>query len=150
MGKEKGRGRSKDRGDGGREDGDLERKGWHAKENLSDESEKFLEKEAEWEAASCMLWLKVTPCIALVNAQNQKAIFILAGQSSMAGRGGITYEKPPTPENPLGGVWDNNIPPDSHSNPHILHLIVGGLSAMHAKRKRKSTVADFILKDSGS
>ncbi|CAI9115861.1 OLC1v1016868C1 [Oldenlandia corymbosa var. corymbosa] len=38
-------------------------------------------------------------------------IFILAGQSNMAGRGGVS-----------GGVWDGNVPPECQSNLSILRL----------------------------
>lgn len=65
-----------------------------------------------------LLLLLVAACSS-INAQ--KAIFILAGQSNMAGRGGIKYLDP-TPENPLGAVWNHTIPPDSQSSPHILRL----------------------------
>ncbi|XP_019180369.1 PREDICTED: probable carbohydrate esterase At4g34215 [Ipomoea nil] len=70
---------------------------------------------------SATLLLFLLACVALVNAQNQKAIFILAGQSNMAGRGGINYVNA-TPEIPNGQVWDHYIPPECQSNPHILRL----------------------------
>lgn len=40
-----------------------------------------------------------------------KDIFILAGQSNMAGRGGVS-----------GGKWDGNVPPECKPNPSILRL----------------------------
>ncbi|XP_027368153.1 probable carbohydrate esterase At4g34215 [Abrus precatorius] len=41
----------------------------------------------------------------------RKDIFILGGQSNMAGRGGVK-----------GGKWDGNVPPECKSNPFILRL----------------------------
>lgn len=40
-----------------------------------------------------------------------KDIFILAGQSNMAGRGGVRH-----------GKWDGNVPPECRPNPSILRL----------------------------
>ncbi|KAK7310798.1 hypothetical protein RJT34_08533 [Clitoria ternatea] len=40
-----------------------------------------------------------------------KDIFILGGQSNMAGRGGV-----------IGGKWDGNVPPECNPNPSILRL----------------------------
>lgn len=45
------------------------------------------------------------------NDNKNKQIFILAGQSNMAGRGGVH-----------GGRWDHNVPRDSRPNPSILRL----------------------------
>ncbi|GER36264.1 hypothetical protein STAS_12594 [Striga asiatica] len=45
------------------------------------------------------------------NASQQKSIFILAGQSNMAGRGGVT-----------GETWDGFVPPQCQPNPKILRL----------------------------
>ncbi|KAL2232623.1 UNVERIFIED_CONTAM: putative carbohydrate esterase [Sesamum indicum] len=45
------------------------------------------------------------------NALQAKSIFILAGQSNMAGRGGV-----------VNGTWDGFIPPECQSNPLILRL----------------------------
>ncbi|KAJ4904638.1 hypothetical protein Rs2_18589 [Raphanus sativus] len=45
------------------------------------------------------------------------SIFILAGQSNMAGRGGVYND---TSKNII--VWDSVIPPESRSNPSILRL----------------------------
>nr|XP_043617564.1 probable carbohydrate esterase At4g34215 [Erigeron canadensis] len=45
------------------------------------------------------------------NANIEKTIFILAGQSNMAGRGGVVNDK-----------WDGYVPPESSPNPKILRL----------------------------
>jgi len=53
-------------------------------------------------------------CFLVVTPHCSKAtkdIFILAGQSNMAGRGGV-----------LNGKWDGNIPPECKPNPSILKL----------------------------
>ncbi|AES59376.1 putative feruloyl esterase [Medicago truncatula] len=53
-------------------------------------------------------------CVLVVTPHCGKAtkdIFILAGQSNMAGRGGV-----------LNGKWDGNIPPECKPNPSILKL----------------------------
>ncbi|KAL3655231.1 hypothetical protein CASFOL_001017 [Castilleja foliolosa] len=50
------------------------------------------------------------------NASSQaKSIFILAGQSNMAGRGGVIGDT----------TWDGYVPPQCHSNPLILRLNAG-------------------------
>ncbi|XP_020237731.1 probable carbohydrate esterase At4g34215 [Cajanus cajan] len=41
-------------------------------------------------------------------------IFVLAGQSNMAGRGGV-----------VGGKWDGNVPPECRPGPRILRLSAG-------------------------
>ncbi|KAK9109305.1 hypothetical protein Sjap_017365 [Stephania japonica] len=43
--------------------------------------------------------------------QSVNSIFILAGQSNMAGRGGVTADR-----------WDRLVPPESHPNPSVLRL----------------------------
>ncbi|KAL0314980.1 UNVERIFIED_CONTAM: putative carbohydrate esterase [Sesamum angustifolium] len=45
------------------------------------------------------------------NASQGKSIFILAGQSNMAGRGGL-----------VSGSWDGYVPPECQSSPKILRL----------------------------
>lgn len=45
------------------------------------------------------------------NADSDKTIFLLAGQSNMAGRGGVVDDK-----------WDGYVPPQSSQNPAILRL----------------------------
>ncbi|KAI3785448.1 hypothetical protein L1987_44566 [Smallanthus sonchifolius] len=47
----------------------------------------------------------------LTNADTWKAIFLLAGQSNMAGRGGVVHDK-----------WDGYVPPQSSPNPAVLRL----------------------------
>ncbi|KAI3758862.1 hypothetical protein L6452_06434 [Arctium lappa] len=47
----------------------------------------------------------------LANADADKTIFLLAGQSNMAGRGGVVDDK-----------WDGYVPPQSYPNPDILRL----------------------------
>ncbi|CAA2962325.1 Hypothetical predicted protein [Olea europaea subsp. europaea] len=47
----------------------------------------------------------------LVCATNEKSIFILAGQSNMAGRGGVT-----------NGTWDGCVPHECRPDPRILRL----------------------------
>ncbi|XP_023757394.1 probable carbohydrate esterase At4g34215 [Lactuca sativa] len=56
-------------------------------------------------------YLSISSAITLVNADAGKAIFLLAGQSNMAGRGGVVNDK-----------WDGYVPPQSSPNPAILRL----------------------------
>ncbi|CAA0832653.1 Domain of unknown function (DUF303 [Striga hermonthica] len=58
--------------------------------------------------------LIITQNIPVENASQPKSIFILAGQSNMAGRGGVT-----------GETWDGFVPPQCQPNPRILRLSVG-------------------------
>ncbi|KAK4390513.1 putative carbohydrate esterase [Sesamum angolense] len=66
-----------------------------------------------------LVWLMLLSYSSLVstnslshdNALQGKSIFILAGQSNMAGRGGV-----------VNGTWDGFIPPECQSNPLILRL----------------------------
>ncbi|KAL0367159.1 UNVERIFIED_CONTAM: putative carbohydrate esterase [Sesamum radiatum] len=69
---------------------------------------------------SSLIWLVLLSCSSLVistknvshnNASQGKSIFILAGQSNMAGRGGLK-----------SGVWDGYVPPECQSSPKILRL----------------------------
>ncbi|KAL0325510.1 UNVERIFIED_CONTAM: putative carbohydrate esterase [Sesamum radiatum] len=69
---------------------------------------------------SSLIWLMFLSCSILVisttnasdgNASQDKSIFILAGQSNMAGRGGID-----------AGVWNEYVPPECQSSPKILRL----------------------------
>lgn len=55
-------------------------------------------------------------CVLLVASRcgrgdKHKDIFILAGQSNMAGRGGV-----------IGGKWDGNVPPECKPSPSVLRL----------------------------
>lgn len=45
------------------------------------------------------------------NFQGTKSIFILAGQSNMSGRGGVTNT-----------TWDGFVPPECHASPRVLRL----------------------------
>ncbi|KAK4274657.1 hypothetical protein QN277_017848 [Acacia crassicarpa] len=61
-------------------------------------------------------WLLVMGMVILSHelgwaAAKRKDIFILGGQSNMAGRGGVQ-----------GGKWDGNVPPECQPNPSILRL----------------------------
>ncbi|KAI3522199.1 hypothetical protein L1887_11682 [Cichorium endivia] len=56
-------------------------------------------------------YLSISSAITLVNADAGKTIFLLAGQSNMAGRGGVVNDK-----------WDGYVPPQSSPNPAILRL----------------------------
>ncbi|KAI3726647.1 hypothetical protein L1987_66446 [Smallanthus sonchifolius] len=56
-------------------------------------------------------YLFIFSTIELSNADTGKAIFLLAGQSNMAGRGGVVNDK-----------WDGYIPPQSSPNTAILRL----------------------------
>lgn len=61
-----------------------------------------------------LVWLTVVWCATVVrcsHAQHGKSIFILAGQSNMAGRAGIVYK-----------VWDQVVPPECKPSPQILRL----------------------------
>ncbi|KAL2232622.1 probable carbohydrate esterase At4g34215 [Sesamum indicum] len=69
---------------------------------------------------SSLIWLVLLSCSTLVistknasdsNASQGKSIFILAGQSNMAGRGGLK-----------SGMWDGYVPPECESSPKILRL----------------------------
>ncbi|KAL2249575.1 probable carbohydrate esterase At4g34215 [Sesamum indicum] len=69
---------------------------------------------------SSLIWLMLLSCSTLVistknasdgNTRQGKSIFILAGQSNMAGRGGIH-----------AGVWDGYIPLECQSSPKVLRL----------------------------
>ncbi|KAK4428863.1 putative carbohydrate esterase [Sesamum alatum] len=69
---------------------------------------------------SSLIWLVLLSCSTLVisttnashdNASHGKSIFILAGQSNMAGRGGIKR-----------GMWDRYVPPECQSSPKVLRL----------------------------
>ncbi|XP_059636774.1 probable carbohydrate esterase At4g34215 [Cornus florida] len=69
-----------------------------------------------------LLFLVVLSCTSLVTPSkhlqtqtiSQKNIFILAGQSNMAGRGGV-----------INGIWDGIVPPQCQPNPMILRLAAG-------------------------
>nr|GMD79330.1 probable carbohydrate esterase At4g34215 [Ipomoea batatas] len=70
---------------------------------------------------SAIIFLLFFLAFTVVNAGTvQKSIFILAGQSNMAGRGGV--KGAPTPKNKNAQVWDNFIPPECRSHPSILRL----------------------------
>ncbi|KAI3767453.1 hypothetical protein L2E82_17579 [Cichorium intybus] len=56
-------------------------------------------------------YLSISSATTLVNADAGKTIFLLAGQSNMAGRGGVVNDK-----------WDGYVPPQSSPNPAILRL----------------------------
>ncbi|KAK4428666.1 putative carbohydrate esterase [Sesamum alatum] len=69
---------------------------------------------------SSLIWLVLLSCSTLVistknvseaNASQGKSIFILAGQSNMAGRGGIKR-----------GIWDRYVPPECKSSQKVLRL----------------------------
>ncbi|KAL3834473.1 hypothetical protein ACJIZ3_009209 [Penstemon smallii] len=65
---------------------------------------------------SNLIWLMLLTSSNLVSTQNvshakPKSIFILAGQSNMSGRGGVT-----------NGTWDGIVPPQCQSNSQILRL----------------------------
>ncbi|KAL0458217.1 UNVERIFIED_CONTAM: putative carbohydrate esterase [Sesamum latifolium] len=69
---------------------------------------------------SSLIWLVLLSCSTLVistknasdsNVSQDKSIFILAGQSNMAGRGGL-----------MSGRWDGRVPPECQSSPKILRL----------------------------
>ncbi|OWM80687.1 hypothetical protein CDL15_Pgr006717 [Punica granatum] len=64
----------------------------------------------------------------------QKSIFILAGQSNMAGRGGVTNDT-------ATGVttWDGIVPPDCRPNPSILRL-AANLTWMEAREPLHSDI----------
>lgn len=57
------------------------------------------------------VYLLISATIYLTDAQANKSIFILAGQSNMSGRGGV-----------VNLTWDGIIPLESSSNPAILRL----------------------------
>ncbi|XP_019180224.1 PREDICTED: probable carbohydrate esterase At4g34215 [Ipomoea nil] len=73
-------------------------------------------------ALNLLLFLFLAFTGAIVNAGNtvQKSIFILAGQSNMAGRGGVKSAR--TPTNKTVQVWDGIIPPECQPNPSIFRL----------------------------
>ncbi|KAL1546920.1 putative carbohydrate esterase [Salvia divinorum] len=59
-----------------------------------------------------LVWLTILCCSTLVSSQNKpQSIFILAGQSNMAGRAGI-----------IDGKWDNKVPPECKPSPQIQRL----------------------------
>lgn len=60
---------------------------------------------------SCLLFLTANCGVSGAPVDLPKDIFILAGQSNMAGRGGVSGRK-----------WDGNVPPESKPNPSILRL----------------------------
>ncbi|EEF52344.1 conserved hypothetical protein [Ricinus communis] len=59
----------------------------------------------------CLIFVLLSSYPILATALFPNDIFILAGQSNMAGRGGV--EK---------GKWNGNVPPECRSNPSILRL----------------------------
>ncbi|XP_047975874.1 probable carbohydrate esterase At4g34215 [Salvia hispanica] len=59
-----------------------------------------------------LVWLTILCCSTLVSSQNKpQSIFILAGQSNMAGRAGI-----------INGKWGNEVPPECKPSPQIQRL----------------------------
>lgn len=60
-----------------------------------------------------LVLVMVLCCSSLVSGQNQgKSIFILAGQSNMAGRGGVEYNK----------YWNKVVPPENKPSPQIMRF----------------------------
>ncbi|GFP84526.1 probable carbohydrate esterase at4g34215 [Phtheirospermum japonicum] len=70
-------------------------------------------KIPKWEQLKSSL--VITHSLSHYNASQAKSIFILAGQSNMAGRGGIMGDD----------TWDGYIPPQCRSNPLIFRLNAG-------------------------
>ncbi|KAI3684673.1 hypothetical protein L6452_33898 [Arctium lappa] len=56
-------------------------------------------------------YLLISSAVTVANAAAEKSIFLLAGQSNMAGRGGVVND-----------TWDNYVPPESFPDLSILRL----------------------------